>query len=491
MNVLSMINTIERDWCNPFDVDNVPLSLINICTGKEVNPDIELSLSNFIDETEKNKEIFWEKVDHLNFWKPKSRNKTLTFKEANVKEATKNGKMIIGSELMFRRILCAAQVNEIDLTTILSHELTLVPTSLFHDDGSMRKATKADLAKKIEVETKAVIDFPTVQSLIVDGMVAIQELNEKEFITFNDLGMSFLKYVINAGRRCQALRITVVFDTYNKNSIKSGERVRRGDANVPNFSIIGSRKIQKYRIFLKSYKNKQSLLIFLTEYLSQNAAQYLKENETLIIAGGFKLPKKVISLHKHHSQILRDLFCTQEEADTRIVLHAIYEAKFGKDILVKSVDTDVLILLIHFFCSNSDLNKTNLFMQLGHGSYRRFLSINKVVQSLGTTFCSCLLALHCLTGCDTTSGFFKIGKKSAFDVLKKNINVLQKLSNLPLLSNENALEIATKLVLLLYKNKDKQIKKLNDLRIKLATTTNKSSSELPPTEGAFYQHFLR
>ena len=144
----------------------------------------------------------------------------------------------------------------------------------------------------------------------------------------------------------------------------------------------------------------------MTEYLCQNAAEYLNESETLIIAGGFKLTKKVVSLYKNYSETLKDLFSSQEEADTRIVLHTLYEIKFSKEILVKSVDTDVLILLIHFFCSNSDLHKTNLFMQLGHGSTKRFLSINKVVQSLGTTVSSCLLALHCLTGCDTTSGFF-------------------------------------------------------------------------------------
>lgn len=119
------------------------------------------------------------------------------------------------------------------------------------------------------------------------------------------------------------------------------------------------------------------------------------------------------------------------------------------------------------------------------------MSIEKIVQSLGSTICSCLLALHCFTGCDTTSSFFKVGKKSAFDVLKKNIVDLKKLSQLPLLSHDEALEIVTRLVLLLYKNKDKKIQKLNDLRIKLATTTNKPSAELPPTEGAFYQHFLR
>lgn len=490
-NVLVMINTIERDWCNPFNVNDVPSSLINICTGKEVNSDIELSLSNFIDKAENNKEVFWNEIDHINFWKPRSRNKILTFREGNVKEKIEKGKVIIGSELMFRRILCAAQVNEIDMNTILSHELTIVPTSLFHDDGSMRKTTKSDLLKKIEDESKAIVDCPIVQSLLIDGMVTIQELNEKEFITFNDLGRIFLKAVINAGRRCQALRTTVVFDTYNEKSMKTGERLRRGDSNVPHFNVIGSRKIQKYRNFLKSYKNKQSLLIFLTEYMTQNAAEYLNENEILVIAGGFKISEKVVSLYKYHSEITKTLFSKHEEADTRIILHALYETKFSKQILVKSVDTDVLILLIHFFCSDSELKETNLFMQLGHGNNKRYLSIEKIVQSLGSTICSCLLALHCFTGCDTTSSFFKVGKKSAFDVLKKNIVDLKKLSQLPLLSHDEALEIVTRLVLLLYKNKDKKIQKLNDLRIKLATTTNKPSAELPPTEGAFYQHFLR
>lgn len=99
-----------------------------------------------------------------------SRNKILTFKEGTVKEST--GKAVIfGSELMFRIILCAAQVNEIiDLNCILSHELTLLPTSLFHDDGYFRKTTKSVLAKKIEDESKAIVDCPVVQSLFIDGM---------------------------------------------------------------------------------------------------------------------------------------------------------------------------------------------------------------------------------------------------------------------------------------------------------------------------------
>lgn len=188
---------------------------------------------------------------------------------------------------------------------------------------------------------------------------------------------------------------------------------------------------------------------------------------------------------------LNDLYSNQEEADTRIILHVVYESKFSQQILVKSVDTDVLILLIHFYSSLPNLSTITLYMQLGHSTNKRFVSINKIIQNLGIAICSCLLSIHCLTGCDTTSAFYKIGKRTAFDVLRKNIDCLEKMSKLPLLPKQEALQLAAKYVLLLYKNKDSNIRTLNDLRLRMAINSNKPSSELPPTDDAFYQHFLR
>ena len=38
------------------------------------------------------------------------------------------------------------------METVMSHELAAVPPSLFYDDGSISKTTKADLAKKLEFQ---------------------------------------------------------------------------------------------------------------------------------------------------------------------------------------------------------------------------------------------------------------------------------------------------------------------------------------------------
>jgi hypothetical protein len=66
-----------------------------------------------------------------------------------------------------------------------------------------------------------------------------------------------------------------------------------------------------------------------------------------------------------------DLYCSHEEADTRMVLHAMHADKeFGRKntkgrILVKSPDTDVFVLCLHFFPSMS--NTKELWFQTGYG----------------------------------------------------------------------------------------------------------------------------
>ncbi len=50
--------------------------------------------------------------------------------------------------------------------------------------------------------------------------------------------------------------------------------------------------------------------------------------------------------------------------------------------------------------------------------------------------------------------------------------------------------IATKFALALFRNKNEALKTLDKLRYQLTTTSNKSASELLPTDDAFYQHVL-
>ena len=82
------------------------------------------------------------------------------------------------------------------------------------------------------------------------------------------------------------------------------------------------------------------------------------------------------------------LASTQEEADTRIILHALYSDKLYQEnnvqgrIVVKSPDTDVLVLLVHYFPNMK--NTSELWFQTG---LLRALRIVDVI-SLYTSYAS-------------------------------------------------------------------------------------------------------
>lgn len=125
---------------------------------------------------------------------------------------------------------------------------------------------------------------------------------------------------------------------------------------------------------------------------------------------------------------LPELYSTQEEADTRMVLHAIHLSDRYQNIIVKSDDTDVLVLLI-YYVSRGLLGTASMFVHAGHGDRQRFVPVSRISKNLGTAVCESLPAYHALTECDTTSSLFKIGKISAFNKLEKHINELQGMRN--------------------------------------------------------------
>lgn len=189
---------------------------------------------------------------------------------------------------MFRRIISAAQFKDFNFADILSFELTPVPVSIFSEDGTMRKTAKSELANKLEAFADVVSEKPEqIESYFIDGMLLLQELNEKTFNTFENLGDVVLNKLLGIFKEnpiCN--KISIVFDRYDiANSIKSAERQRRGQHTIGTYSIISSRKVPNYRDFLKSTCNKMSLIRFLTQHLS-NSSRKLPIGKALVIAGG-------------------------------------------------------------------------------------------------------------------------------------------------------------------------------------------------------------
>lgn len=106
-----------------------------------------------------------------------------------------------------------------------------------------------------------------------------------------------------------------------------------------------------------------------------------------------------------------------------------------------------------------------------------------------------MLAAHALTGCDTTSSFYFIGKNKVYAALKimsdEELNLLAEINDLSIVS---AQEISSIFVSYLYdpKKKSKAIRTdINSLRYHLAIEKNVSIDKIPPSKPAMFKHILR
>jgi len=114
------------------------------------------------------------------------------------------------------------------------------------------------------------------------------------------------------------------------------------------------------------------------------------------------------------------LHSDQEEADTRIILHALIvvaaTAPAGRTVVVRSPDTDVMILLLSY----ANIIQLLLLFDTGSGNKRRLIDIQSIASCLATEMCSSLPAIHAFTRCDYTSAFVRRGKDKPQQWLQHN-----------------------------------------------------------------------
>ena len=105
------------------------------------------------------------------------------------------------------------------------------------------------------------------------------------------------------------------------------------------------------------------------------------------------------------------LYCLQEEADTRITLHAKHASDRYRDIVIHTPDTDVVVLAITF---SKDID-SNVLVKAGVKNKARIIFIERTIDKLVKRFSlknissatDAILGLNTFTGCDTVSAFWR------------------------------------------------------------------------------------
>ncbi len=199
-------------------------------------------------------------------------------------------------------------------------------------------------------------------------------------------------------------RVDLVWDSYIENSLKSSTREKRGSGSRSR--VLPSAQIpKKWSEFLRVDKNKAELF----NLLSNIAVQIDANGKDILATNGENV------LCSPASQTLDQLSpCTHEEADTRIIIHCFDAASKGhQKIIIRTVDTDVVIIAISFFHM---LSVEELWIAFGTGSKLRYLPAHKYAVYLGEEKARSLLFLHAFSGCDTVSFFSGRGKRTVWDV---------------------------------------------------------------------------
>ncbi len=378
----------------------------------------------------------------------------------------------------------------------MAFENSNVPLGIFNDDGSMcLPNNKSDFMKKIEdlFPKQEGTFIPEGDCMIYDGHFIVQCLPFPPLsagCTYRSLAQMFYQYTLNAAKTISnnsVNEIHIVFDRYISISVKSQTRAERGctSGNEYFLSLNGDVSIRKDE-FLKKSANKSSLASVYTKFIEESY-ETLGDKTLYLSRGsgdvGFKADCNGINQ-------IDSLTSNQEEADTRMILHCIKAVNNGaKMLIIHSNDTDVLVLLIHHF---PVINAEKIYLIVGvkgrHTDNTRSIAVHDIYRKLTPAQQAVILPVYCITGCDTISSFYGIGKRTVFKIFMKITREVSDMSELGegYLSS-SVVDACTYFVGVLYGNQSTS--KLNSLRASLAL--KRSPKKIPPTDTSFRLHILQ
>jgi hypothetical protein len=522
--VQSLAETM-KDMGNPF-VDETT-ELLTLDSHDIVNETV-VNTVRTVEELGKKQYAEYQKsvlVDHSkSIHVPIKKNSLRLFKCPASKPKTKQSDKITNLKTdvsLFSRLYIVAQHRECDMTAFFSHENHPFPPSL-SDNGKLRQGNKSELIRcldkakdivledfeaseltldqseegilELELEPETILslkkacatDIPnSFHVKVIDGAALVHILPTNSVRTFDEYASDvFLRHIRQQLEG--ARRVDVVWDEYRKKSIKESVREKRGKGKRRKVS--GQNKLPgQWQDFLKDPENKEELFAFLSETIENST--FPPEKEVVVTFG-----QNVIVRGSDHSMPP----CDHEEADSRMLLHLQDALQQGaRDCLIRTVDTDVLIILIGKFHHFRSMCPTaNIWVAFGTGRAFSYIHINPIAQSLGEDVSSALPVFHSFTGCDTVSYFFGRGKRTAWGAWLSYPEVTQAFNFIArnpftmVNFDSDHFQTLERFVVILY-DKTSAIEVVNEARMELFCHKARSMEKIPPTRHALIEHTKR
>ena len=315
-------------------------ALLNIITGEVCPPDVNVDDALCIG---KNQMTTFKSGWPTTFYDKLS--KVVITMDSKKRHILVGQQKVYDQDFIYGRVLgMLVSSRDINFDDVLPCELTAYPPSMFSADGQMKiSKSKSVLKKKLQV-TISERNCSPFDTVIYDVSALLWVLSwpspKVKLRIFVD---TFKDYVKNA---LKLSNVICVFDCYFDNSIKTSARMQRAESSRVHNLLLDMPTPQK-QVILSVTKNKVQLNAMLAEALLDSGfyAQAMSQNR-LIIAGVTDAPVQIT----HDLKInRRDFSSSHEEADVIIAQLAVAMSLEDKSVRVVCDDTDVSVLLVHFY----------------------------------------------------------------------------------------------------------------------------------------------
>lgn len=187
-------------------------------------------------------------------------------------------------------------------------------------------------------------------------------------------------------------RVDIVADTYRKDSLKNAERSKRGHST---------------KVLINSAENKARMIETIKDEIVKQKHAFLAKLKCSKIL--FSVDKLCIHITENSTDVVEELSRNQEEADTKLLLHAelAFIAHQDKAVFIRSPsgDVDINILFLALFPEKADI----IYIDYGTGKSRTFLQLSEI--DIPDTLKSALVGFYAFSGNDYISSIFRKSKR--------------------------------------------------------------------------------
>ena len=277
----------------------------------------------------------------------------------------------------------------------LEYPLTPVPLSLANADGTTRKTQKSELMK-ILIQNSST-DYMDVNNIIpgkeyvvayIADLLALVQTFTSFPETFEELALKIFAAIPKEYKR-----VDIVAGSYLK-SIKTYERDRRGTAPILIVKSVHSRLPADFKRFLSNGQNKTRMIELTLEILKTRKEQILNNMKSKEVF--FSTYNECLHVTKDDVLVIPELCSNQEEADTKVILHAKHAIEANEKGMIiicsHSGDTDIAVIALSHFIQNAD----RVILDSNTGKQRKAFRLDQIDMTKEQK--TSLIGFHAFTG---------------------------------------------------------------------------------------------